>query len=291
MSKGVFTTRIGSGYDDDVELHYHFPRTYLGAVEQTVGDQIVYYEPRRSDGDMSYFATATVAGIRKDPRFSDHYYADLQGYLDFDRKVPFVERKGYYESILQKQDGSTNRGAFGRSVRLLPEDEFTAIMAAGFGALPEWPEVELPDGFHEGDQAPFLVQERAEVFLSRPFRDRMFSRVVQRAYDRRCAVTGLRLLNGGGRPEVQAAHIRSVAAQGPDSVRNGIALSGTMHWMFDRGMMTFEDDYSILLSRRGIPDQVASLVNRSGRLLVPARPTDRPSPSFLRHHRENVFKE
>jgi len=56
-------------------------------------------------------------------------------------------------------------------------------------------------------------------------------------------------------------------------------------------MMTFEDDYSILLSRRGIPDQVASLVNRSGRLLVPARPTDRPSPSFLRHHRENVFKE
>lgn len=144
MSKGVFTTRIGSGYDDDVELHYHFPRTYLGAVEQTVGDQIVYYEPRRSDGDMSYFATATVAGIRKDPRFSDHYYADLQGYLDFDRKVPFVERKGYYESILQKQDGSTNRGAFGRSVRLLPEDEFTAIMAAGLGHFPSGPKSSCP---------------------------------------------------------------------------------------------------------------------------------------------------
>ena len=45
-------------------------------------------------------------------------------------------------------------------------------------------------------------------------------------------MTGLRIVNGGGRPEVQAAHIRAEEADGPDALRNGVALSGTAHWMF-----------------------------------------------------------
>ncbi|MGH6673150.1 MAG: HNH endonuclease [Xanthobacteraceae bacterium] len=44
-------------------------------------------------------------------------------------------------------------------------------------------------------------------------------------------MTGLQIINGGGRAEVQAAHIRPVAAGGFDSVRNGLALSGTIHWI------------------------------------------------------------
>ena len=61
-------------------------------------------------------------------------------------------------------------------------------------------------------------------------------------------MTGLRIINGGGRSEVQAAHIRPVASSGPDSVRNGLALSGTAHWMFDRGLLSIGDDYSILIA-------------------------------------------
>jgi hypothetical protein len=57
---------------------------------------------------------------------------------------------------------------------------------------------------------------------------------VLHAYGARCAVTGWKLINGGGRAEAQAAHIRPVERGGPDSVQNGIALSGTAHWMFDR---------------------------------------------------------
>ncbi len=45
-----------------------------------------------------------------------------------------------------------------------------------------------------------------------------------RAYDERCAITGLKLINGRGRAEVAAAHIRPVEASGPDIVSNGCAL-------------------------------------------------------------------
>lgn len=71
--------------------------------------------------------------------------------------------------------------------------------------------------------------------------------MVLQAYGSRCAITGLRLINGGGRAEVEAAHIRPVEASGPDIVSNGIALSGTAHWMFDRGLISVADDLQILI--------------------------------------------
>jgi putative restriction endonuclease len=41
-------------------------------------------------------------------------------------------------------------------------------------------------------------------------RDASFRRQVVEAYDARCAVTRLRIINGGGRAEVQAAHVWAV---------------------------------------------------------------------------------
>src|SRR5690606_12657760 len=116
MPKAVFTHSTTSRYDDEREWHYHFPRTYLRTVESVVGDLIVYYEPRRSiqsdgaGGRQSYFAVAQVVNIEQDPAAADHYYARLSNYLGFTHLVPFMEPSGrYYESLLRKADGSTNK--------------------------------------------------------------------------------------------------------------------------------------------------------------------------------------
>ena len=61
---------------------------------------------------------------------------------------------------------------------------------------------------------------------------------------------GRKLINGGGRAETHAAHIMSVKSGGPDVASNGIALSGTVHWMFDRGLISLSDDGDVLLSRQ-----------------------------------------
>jgi putative restriction endonuclease len=150
------------------------------------------------------------------------------------------------------------------------------------------------NGF-EDEQAPFVYEQervRVERLISRVMRDRVFRNLVLNAYDQRCAVTGLKLINGGGRAEVEAAHIRPVEASGPDSLRNGIALSGTAHWMFDRGMISLADDLTILVSRQ-VNDQegVRAMVNRSGLAIVPERVAQRPHPQFLKWHRDNCFKQ
>jgi putative restriction endonuclease len=124
----------------------------------------------------------------------------------------------------------------------------------------------------------------------RPYRDVAFRRKVRAAYDYRCAVSGLRLRNGGGRPEVQAAHIRPVERQGSDSVRNGLALSGTLHWMFDRGLISVADDLSILVSRNKVPGAVVDrLIVPDRKLCLPEDARDWPHPENLRWHRENIF--
>jgi putative restriction endonuclease len=153
MAKAVFTSKIGSAYDDNVELHYHFPATYLRATERAVGDMIVYYEPRRG-GQMSYFGVAELVGIRPDLQRSGLYYADLANYLDFDRKVPFLEGGRYYESALRAPDGSVNAGQFQRAVRNLSDDEFAAIVDAGFALASPWPDT-AASGFGEEEQPPF----------------------------------------------------------------------------------------------------------------------------------------
>ncbi|WP_240757091.1 HNH endonuclease [Roseicella aquatilis] len=283
-------------YDDLPMFRYHFPRTYLNQVTAAVGDWIVYYEPRRSSGAagsrggrQAYFSIARVKSVQVDEKIIGHYYAFVEDYLDFDEPVPFKVGDHYFESALRREDGETNKGAFGRAVRSLPDQEFDAILRVGFAPVlsPARPDFVVP-GF--ADEQELFQRPIIERVTKRPFRDAAFAAVVKTAYADTCAVTGLRLINGGGRAEVQAAHIKPVASQGPDTVRNGIALSGTVHWMFDRGLISIGEDASILTADRFIPQEARGILSLARSLRLPERPEWRPHPQFLKHHREHVFK-
>lgn len=298
MAKAVFTTKVDPTYDDLPEFRYHFPRTYLRPVEAAVNDWIVYYEPRRTSGDLSsrggrqaYFATARVTTVRPDPTMEGHYYAFVEDFLQFPSTVPFKEGDLYYEAALRRNDGGTSKGAFGRAVRQISDDEYGLILSAASSGLltPSKPETTMA-AVGLADEQAILERPVVERVTNRLFRDAAFSSAVRSAYENTCAMTGLQIINGGGRPEVQAAHIRPVANSGPDSVRNGLALCGTVHWMFDRGLLSLDDDRTILVAEGRVPDTVKRLVNPGYRLRDPLRPELRPHPQFLRFHRETVFK-
>ena len=74
-------------------------------------------------------------------------------------------------------------------------------------------------------------------------------------------------------------------------MRNGLALSGTAHWMFDRGLIGLSDDLDILISRQ-VNDRpsVEAIVNPTGKALVPELAAMRPHPAFLGWHRRECFK-
>ncbi|WP_343561898.1 HNH endonuclease [Kiloniella sp. b19] len=333
MTKAILTSKPTSIYNDLVEFRYHFPATYLRQVTDAVGDWVIYYEPRRlttqlniAGGRQSYFATAKINRVERDPERSDHYYAYVTDYLEFDHPVPFKEQSFYYESRLRKEDGSTNKGNFGRSVRSIPDEEYNAILTAGFhkavigedayyAAIQQEQSqrqltlhsvmsgmAEEQEAFQAGSpkiRDKILERVRAIAprdekiitkLVSRPFRDEAFKHAVRQVYGNTCALTGLSLVNGGGRPEVQAAHIQPVAQKGPDSIRNGLALSGTVHWMFDRGLISIHDDYRILTADQFLPKEAKALLNKDGVMRLPDREDERPHQQFLEYHRDTIFK-
>lgn len=301
MTKAILTSKVDPTYDDLPEERYHFPRTYLRQMEQAVGDWVIYYEPRRASGDLSssggrqaYFATARLLRIEQDHSRKDHYYAFVADYLEFDRPVPFKEGHHYYEGSLQREDGKTNKGAFGRAVRSIPDNEYGLILQAGFAKSLEsvLDEARMQNGaLHEvREEMPHYERSIIERVVARPFRDAAFAVTVKEAYANTCAMTGLKIINGGGRAEVQAAHIQPVAQNGPDSVRNGLALSGTVHWMFDRGLVSVDDDFSILIAKSRLPDTALRLLNEDQRLILPQRADMRPHRHYLGYHREKIFK-
>ena len=203
------------------------------------------------------------------PELKDHFYAFVSDYLEFDRAVPFKEGGNFYESGLKREDGGTSKGAFGRAVRHISDTEYSRILKSAFTDLiTENKQLVTPANMLDEEPAIYY-RPLIEHVSRRFFRDAAFSRQVKQAYNNTCAITGIQLINGGGRSEVQAAHIRPVADLGPDSVRNGIALSGTVHWMFDRGLISLDDDYSILTCDGRIPDPILGMFNQSGRLNLP----------------------
>ncbi|HLX68725.1 MAG TPA: HNH endonuclease [Verrucomicrobiae bacterium] len=295
MANAVFTTKVNPVYDDLPEIRYHFPSTYLNQAKQAVGDLIVYYEPRRESSDLSgragrqcYFATARVVKIEPDRGRRDHYYAYLTDYLEFTKPVPFKVGNIYPEAGLRKADGSTNKGRFGRSVRIISPQELQAICQLGFAEATKPLQKEQPVEAFAEVPVEYGGPRQMQI-MERPFRDRAFTRVIQEAYDSTCAMTGLKLINGGGRCEIEAAHIKPVADEGPDSPRNGIALSRTIHWMFDRHFLSISDTGEILVAKKYVPEPVRRLLNPDGKVRLPSSLAWQPHPIFLRYHRD-LFK-
>lgn len=296
MANAVFYHKDDSIYKDAKGERYHFPGSYLSRVVQTIGSLIVYYGPLAGLGGRFYSGIARVIAVEPDAELAGHHFAHLGDYIDFDRPVGYMENGGF-ERQLVRADLSVNSGRSVQAVRVIDSVEFSAIVEAGLSEPDEWPD-RLDNSppaptFDEPAQAPYLVADGPRPILTqtinRPFRDAKFRQHIRKVYDRRCAFTGLRLINGGGRPEVEAAHIIPVERGGNDSVQNGIALSGTVHWMFDRGLLSLADDFNILCSRQLnadishllVPDRVAR---------VPAVAHLRPHPHYLAWHRDNVFK-
>jgi putative restriction endonuclease len=217
-------------------------------------------------------------------------------YLDFVNPVPFNGATGPVERGVLNEQGRIS-GRAQSAVRPISSEDFDGIVELGFDEneplLPRF-DTDVPSPNFDEAQTPFIFdqRDRVGVTISRIMRDRVFRRVVLRAYDERCAITGLRLINGRGRADVAAAHIRPVEANGPDIVSNGIALSGTAHWMFDRGLISLSDDLKIMISRQtNDPEGIRSIINKSGSALAPRRISDRPHPHFLKWHREHCFKQ
>jgi putative restriction endonuclease len=119
-----------------------------------------------------------------------------------------------------------------------------------------------------------------------------FRRVVVDAYKHTCSFCGIRVITPDKHTAVAAAHIVLWNHSHVDDPRNGIALCGLHHWVFDQGLVYVEADYHIKVSPVVTSEEnIASLIIAlDGKAMnLPDVQLLWPAKSALRWHMENIF--
>lgn len=133
------------------------------------------------------------------------------------------------------------------------------------------------------------IDTEEEVFV----RSGLFKRHIIQLYQSTCAFTGMRLVSRHGHSFVDACHVVPFSVSHDDRIGNGIALCPNMHRAFDRGLLSVDEEYRIIVSPHFMEDEEHdySLSKLQGREIIKPEVKDyNPKIENLYWHRTNVFK-
>lgn len=155
-----------------------------------------------------------------------------------------------------------------------------------------------------GEYRQALLQQVEQTFSSLqslvptesedPIRTAGFRQAIMRIYDYTCAVCQLYVLTLDGKSVTEAAHIIPFNISGNNDVRNGISLCRLHHWSFDRGLISVDRNYKVIVSEfmleRG-PTEWLLTTMRGKSILLPEHNELYPAQEALAWHREEVLKK
>ncbi|WP_412030544.1 HNH endonuclease [Deinococcus yunweiensis] len=296
----VLTTRPEDNRYGDTPQAYVFPERYRALFEPlTRGEELtaVLYEPRRGQGRQAYvgWTTITAPPVQLEGGLWSVDYA--QEVRPFPRVVPKAVDGRDFEALLRAtplvKHGPTLQG---RSVRTLLPGDLLAILAAA-DVLSEPVKASLSSADQPSER------ERIERVVRILARDGSFRAEVIRSYGFRCAVSRIGYHDAarfGGGQLVDGAHLRPVAAQGSDDPSNGLALTPSLHQLFDAGLFTLGYDGDHLRVRVSsdlrhldlAPNGGAFSLNLNDGQVVhlPENVVSRPDPASLAYHQTMVFR-
>jgi putative restriction endonuclease len=130
--------------------------------------------------------------------------------------------------------------------------------------------------------------DEEEVFI----RGGLFKREIPKVYNFTCAVTGMRLITNREVQMIDACHIIPFSHSHDDTVSNGISLCPNLHRAFDRGLITIDDDYRLVVSN-SFSESTSdySIKSYHGKeILLPQERRYYPALSNIDWHRNNIFK-
>ncbi|MGR0328279.1 HNH endonuclease [Bacillus cereus] len=120
-----------------------------------------------------------------------------------------------------------------------------------------------------------------DLFNATSFRD--FTMV---AYRGKCAVTGS-VIRCNNFLNLEAAHIKPKSHTGSYLPNNGLALSRDIHWAFDKGFFTLNDDYTLRVHPAIESDFLQKYNGKQ--IFIPEEDFFKPAIESIRYHRDNVF--
>jgi len=114
------------------------------------------------------------------------------------------------------------------------------------------------------------------------------------AYNYTCALTRYRLTTISAGSIVDAAHIHQFADSRNNDPHNGLALCKNAHWLFDNGLWTLTDDYTVIVAAGRFseesPEQTPLGAYQGKEIHLPRDRALWPNPVHLAWHRKHKFQ-
>ncbi|MEZ4826042.1 MAG: HNH endonuclease [Bacteroidia bacterium] len=112
-------------------------------------------------------------------------------------------------------------------------------------------------------------------------------------YKGNSAVSRMRIDSIYSTQMIDACHIVPFSVNQNDSVNNGIALCPNLHRAFDRGLISVDDNYRVLVSQEFTesethPYSIRKL--RGTKILLPFGEKNYPARENFKWHRDHVFR-
>jgi putative restriction endonuclease len=295
----------------DTATSYEFPTQYLRWFEPLGRGEpmnAVIYEPRaRGAGRQAFVRWVLITrpprrGSRSVSSGRQLWSVEYDWSKDFPNPVPRdIGGEPIEEWLRRIPANERSVRTLGASVRSLADSDFARILQLGHAGASESLFV-YPERDEHGAALP--VAERTRRLVSTLERATAFRDEVIKAYGYTCAVTQFTagiVPRGRVTSLIDAAHIRPIASSGPDDASNGLALTPTVHRLFDAGLFTvraernggLELHVSPQLQERMIesPDRTSHIELRDGaRLILPTEPRAWPSLEQVRFHQRHVFR-
>ena len=141
----------------------------------------------------------------------------------------------------------------------------------------------------------FSIQKSIEsTETEEPIRTAGFRQAIMGTYNYTCAVCQLYILTLDGESVTEAAHIIPFSESYNDDVRNGISLCQLHHWTFDKGLISLDRNYEVIVSElmleRG-PTEWLLTTLRGKSILLPEHNEFYPAQEALAWHREEVLRK
>lgn len=146
-----------------------------------------------------------------------------------------------------------------------------------------------PSGEYKSEIERLLLDnDEEEIFL----RGSLFKREIPKIYGNTCCISGMRVDAIESVSMIDACHIKPFSQSYDDTVTNGFALCPNLHRAFDRGLISIDDNYHVIISNTFREEEsIYGIKIFEGRqITLPNSSNHYPNLENFRWHRENVLK-
>lgn len=146
------------------------------------------------------------------------------------------------------------------------------------------------------------IKEQEETFIDEKVSDRIkkeniddmsnlfnassFHDFIMAGYENKCAITRT-VIRHANFMNLEAAHIKPRSHGGKYLPSNGIALSRDLHWAFDKGFFTLDDNLCVLVHDDIKSEYLRQFNHKS--IFIPKHDFFVPKLENIKYHQENVF--